>query len=96
MSSVLFEPGHPESTLDIGIEEDARAAQSLVVRGILSRIQLDLTCQPQMFSAEPGRDGSMPEIRPATAGLERMIGAEESLEDMKDREKWQLLTRELA
>jgi hypothetical protein len=38
----------------------------------------------------------MPEIRPATAGLEQMIGAGENLEEVKDREKWQLLTRELA
>ena len=74
--------------MNLGVEEDSRAAQSLIVRGMMSKIQLDLTCQPQIFSAEPGRDGSMPEVRPATSGLERMIGAEESLEDMKDREKW--------
>ena len=38
----------------------------------------------------------MPEIRPATAGLEQMIGADQNLEEVKDREKWQLLTRELS
>jgi len=38
----------------------------------------------------------MPEIRPASAGLEKMIAAGENLEEVKDREKWQLLTRELA
>ena len=37
---------------------------------------------------DPARDGSMPEIRPATAGLEQMIGADQGLEDVKDREKW--------
>ena len=26
MSGILFEPGHPESTLDLAIENDARAA----------------------------------------------------------------------
>ena len=49
-----------------------------------------------MFSADPARDGSMPEVRPISAGLERMLRAQEGLEDVKDREKWQLLTRELA
>lgn len=38
----------------------------------------------------------MPEIRPATAGLEQLIGADQNLEEVKDREKWQLLTRELS
>lgn len=38
----------------------------------------------------------MPELRPVTASLEKMIGAEEGIEEVKDREKWQLLTRELA
>mmetsp|Transcript_9890 Transcript_9890/g.12272 ORF Transcript_9890/g.12272 Transcript_9890/m.12272 type:complete len:89 (+) Transcript_9890:1579-1845(+) len=38
----------------------------------------------------------MPEIRPATAGLDRMLGVEGGIDDLKDREKWQLLTRELA
>jgi len=38
----------------------------------------------------------MPEVRPISAGLERMLRAQEGLEDVKDREKWQLLTRELA
>ena len=38
----------------------------------------------------------MPEIRPATAGLEQLISADQNLEEVKDREKWQLLTRELS
>ena len=96
LNGILFEPGHPEVTLQVAIDEGSRAAQALVVRGLLSNVQFDLTCQPQVFNADPARDGSMPEIRPATAGLERMIGAEEGVEEMKDREKWQLLTRELA
>lgn len=38
----------------------------------------------------------MPEIRPATVGLDRFIASDQPVEDIKDREKWQLLTRELA
>ena len=38
----------------------------------------------------------MPEIRPISAGLEKLINQHEHLEEVKDREKWQLLTRELA
>lgn len=38
----------------------------------------------------------MPEIRPATVGLDRLIASDQPIEDIKDREKWQLLTRELA
>ena len=51
---------------------------------------------PQVFNADPTRDGSMPEIRPASESLEQMIGADQHLEEVKDRDKWQLLTRELA
>lgn len=38
----------------------------------------------------------MPEIRPGTAGLDQLVAADQPLEDIKDREKWQLLTRELS
>ena len=51
---------------------------------------------PQVFNADPTRDGSMPEIRPASESLEQMIGEDQHLEEVKDRDKWQLLTRELA
>jgi len=93
---ILFEAGHPETTLDIAINRNTRAAQALVVRSLQSKIKFDVTCQPQVFNTDPTRDGSMPEIRPATAGLDQLIAAEQPLEDMKDREKWQLLTRELS
>lgn len=93
---MLFEPGHPEATLDVAIDNSARSAQALLVRSQPCRIKFDITCQPQVFNADPTRDGSMPEIRPATAGLEQMIGADQNLEEVKDREKWQLLTRELS
>ena len=96
LHTVLFEPGHPEATLDVAIDNGARAAQALLVRSQPCRIKFDVTCQPQVFNADPTRDGSMPEIRPATAGLEQMIGADQNLEEVKDREKWQLLTRELS
>ena len=32
LHTVLFEPGHPETTLSIAIDRDARAAQALSVR----------------------------------------------------------------
>ena len=96
LHTVLFEPGHPETTLDIEIDRDARAAQALSIRSQACKIKFDVSCQPQVFNADPSRDGSMPEIRPATAGLEQLIGADQNLEEVKDREKWQLLTRELS
>ena len=40
------------------------------------------------------QDPSMPEIRPGTASLDQMLQGDS--EDLKDREKWQLLTRELV
>lgn len=38
LEGALFEPGHPETTLDVEIERDARAAQALVVRSQQSKI----------------------------------------------------------
>lgn len=96
LEGALFEPGHPETTLEVAIERDARAAQALIVRSQPSKVLFDLTCQPQVFNTDPTRDGSMPEIRPASAGLEQLLGADQHLEEVKDREKWQLLTRELS
>ena len=44
LHGVLFEPGHPEVSLEMGIERDARAAQALIVRSQQSRIKFDVTC----------------------------------------------------
>lgn len=38
----------------------------------------------------------MPDVRPGTAGLDKLIGEEAQIEKLEDREKWVLLTRELA
>ena len=49
-----------------------------------------------MLNSDPENDPNMPEIRPGTAGLDHLIGTDAQIEDLKDREKWVLLTRELA
>ena len=38
----------------------------------------------------------MPDMRPGTAGLDKLIGEDAQIEKLEDREKWVLLTRELA
>ena len=38
----------------------------------------------------------MPDMRPGTAGLDKLIGEDAQIEKLEDREKWILLTRELA
>ena len=38
LNGILFEPGHPEVTLQAAIDEGSRAAQALVVRGLLSNV----------------------------------------------------------
>ena len=38
----------------------------------------------------------MPEINQDRFAVDKFVGQGQSLEDVKDREKWQLLTRELA
>ena len=55
-----------------------------------------MTCQPQVFHTDPAKDGSMPEIKQDRFAVDKFVGQGQSLEDVKDREKWQLLTRELA
>ena len=38
----------------------------------------------------------MPEVKQDGAGLDKLLDHGQNLEDLKDREKWSLLTRELA
>ena len=48
-----------------------------------------------MLNMDPA-DASVPEVRPGTAGLDKLIGTDAQIEELKDREKWTLLTRELS
>jgi hypothetical protein len=50
---------------------------------------MEISCHPELLQDERGS----PEERPGTSSLDRLLGEGE---DMKDREKWQLLTRELV
>ena len=46
LHGVLFEPGHPEQTIEIAIDNGVQAAQALSVNGLPCKIKFDLTCQP--------------------------------------------------
>lgn len=94
--SILYEPGHPEDTCEVVIDWGARAAQALQVGGNRCNVKIEVSCHPQLLNTDPAKDGNMPEIRPGTAGLDHLIGNDAQIEDLKDREKWTLLTRELA
>lgn len=63
--------------------------------GAFVDVSVDLSCHPQSLSTDPSKDASMP--RPTSSeGLEKVGAIEHTIEDLKDKEKWALLTRELA
>ena len=95
-SSILYEPGHPVSSCTIVVDWNTRAAQALQMQGQRCEIRLEVSCHPQVLSADPSKDQNMPDMRPGTAGLDKLIGEDAQIEKLEDREKWVLLTRELA
>ena len=66
------------------------------MQGQRCEIRLEVSCHPQVLSADPSKDQNMPDMRPGTAGLDKLIGEDAQIEKLEDREKWVLLTRELA
>ena len=88
LQELLFEPGHPSINVDIDLNPAAEGAQSLQVNKVLPHVQFELSCFPQMSDVEV----EIPEARPGTGSLEKALQGD----NIQDRERWQLLTRELV
>jgi hypothetical protein len=97
LQDALFEPGHPRVSVPIKIDFGVEGASALKISDDQnSQVTFEVSCHPEMLVVDSSSksDPNMPEIRPGTASLDQMLQGD--AEDLKDREKWQLLTRELV
>ena len=88
MQELLFEPGHPKIPVGLTIDTSAEGVEALANDEGLE-FALEISCHPEMIQEE--LEGTP--IRPGTSSLDKLLVEGE---DMKDREKWALLTRELV
>jgi hypothetical protein len=90
LSKILFEIGHPKQRIPITLSNEKGVK---AVGGKSAQIDLEVGCHPQELFMDP----SMPDVNdkgPTSVTLEKMVEA--GPENLDDREKWHLLTRELV